>query len=306
MTQKEKHKPWIIIYGGLSILFLAAYYLLDLAFFQAWGEYIPSLKKLTITLFLISFIYLIGKILSRIINKQNYLEGDKYNLLRIIRFLSISLSMLVIFSVLFQNLYAAAVSFGLISLVLGFALQAPITSFIAWIYLIFRRSYLVGDRIQIKDFKGDVIEISYLDTTIIEFSGVYLGNDHASGRIVRFPNSLILREEVFNYSGPQNPFIWNEVPIQLAYSSDLEFVENALIDAAIRDFKERYPLYDSSGRWKPAVYFRVNSYAWMEAVITYPVMPKDTSTRRNKILKTVLPIFNANPDKIKLPEGGTR
>src|SRR5690606_12932488 len=149
--------------------------------------------------------------------------------------------LIVVVSFLFQNLMAAAVSFGLISLVLGFALQAPITSFIAWVYLVFRRSYLVGDRIQIKNFRGDVIEISYLDTSILECSGDYLGNDRRSGRIIRFPNSLILKEEIINYSGPQVPFIWNETPIQVAYTSDLQFVESCLLQASARDFKERYP-----------------------------------------------------------------
>lgn len=207
---------------------------------------------------------------------------------------------------LFQNLYAAAVSFGLISLILGFALQAPITSFIAWIYLIFRRSYLVGDRIQIKGFRGDVVEISYLDTSILECNGDYLNNDKPSGRVIRFPNSLILREEIINYSGPEIPFIWNETPIQIAYTSDLKFVENCLIEATLRDFKTRYPELSNRNHWPPSVYFRINTYAWMEAVITYPVEPKDASGRRNRILRLALPLLNSAPEKVKFPEGTLR
>src|SRR5690606_25122927 len=121
---------------------------------------------------------------------------------------------------------------GLISLVLSFSLQAPITSFIGWLYIVFRRPYMVGNRIQINSHRGDVIEISYLDTVILECSGDYLGNDKRSGRVIRFPNSLILREEIINYSGPQVPFIWNETAIQIAYTSDLKFVENCLVEAA--------------------------------------------------------------------------
>ena len=211
-------------------------------------------------------------------------------------------------SFLFQNLYAAAVSFGLISLVLGFALQAPIASFIAWIYLVFRRSYLVGDRIQIKGFRGDVVSISYLDTSILECSGDYLGNDRSSGRIIRFPNSLVLREEVINYSGPQIPFIWNETAIQVAYTSDLQFVEECLLLACLRDFNECYPEIASQKveQWEPTVYFRINTFAWMEAVVSYPVEPKDTTGRRNRILKYALPMLNEVPDKVKFPEGTLR
>ncbi|WP_027125546.1 mechanosensitive ion channel family protein [Gelidibacter mesophilus] len=305
-VQKDKH--WITMYSVTAVLLIAVHYILELEFFDRWDAYVPFLKKLSLSLFLISLIFLISKIIERVVNTQTRLEGDRYNLLRIIRFLAIVFSLIVVISFLFKSLYAAALSVGLFSLVVGFALQAPITSFIAWIYLIFRRSYLVGDRIQINGLRGDVVEISYLDTSILECSGDYLGNDRRSGRIIRFPNSLILREEVINYSGPQIPFIWNETALQIAYTSDLQFVEDCLLKAALNDFKQHYPerASDNLGIWEPAVYFRINTFAWMEAVISYPVEPFDTTGRRNRVLKEALPMLNAAPDKVKFPEGALR
>lgn len=306
--EKQHNKKWVIIYSSVAVALIAIYYLVNLPIFDSWEHYIPFVKKLSLSLFLISIIFLISKLIERLINSQNHIEGDRYNLLRIVRFLAIVFSLIVAASFLFQNLYAAAVSFGLISLVLGFALQAPIASFIAWIYLVFRRSYLVGDRIQIKGFRGDVVEINYLDTSILECSGDYLGNDRRSGRIIRFPNSLILREEIINYSGPQIPFIWNETAIQIAFTSDLQFVEERLLEAARKDFKEQYLQYNiqKHTQWEPAVYFRNNIYAWMEAVISYPVEPADTTGRRTRILKYALPMLNDAPDKVQFPEGVTR
>lgn len=304
----HRYKRWIAIYGVMAGLFIAIHYLMDLKFFDPWDEYAPFLKNLSLSLFMIALIFMISKIISRLVNTQSHIEGEKYNLLRIIRFLAIVFSLIVAASFLFQNLYAAAFSFGLISLVVGFALQAPIASFIAWVYLVFRRSYLVGDRIQIKGFRGDVVEISYLDTSILECSGDYLVNDRKSGRVIRFPNSLILREEVINYSGPDIPFIWNETPLQVAYTSDLQFVEKCLLEASRRDFKECYPEFAAQKhkQWEPAVYFRINTFAWMEAVVSYPVEPLDTTGRRNRILKYALPLLNEAPDKVKFPEGSLR
>ena len=304
----KKTKYGIKTYGVASFMLLIAYYLLDLRILDPWEMYIPFLKKLTVSLFLIALIFLISKITSRVVYMQTQAQGERYNLLRVIRFLAIVFSSIVVISFLFQNLYAAAVSFGLISLVLGFALQAPISSFIAWIYLVFRRTYLVGDRIQIKGLRGDVVSISYLDTTILECNGDYLGNDRSSGRVVKFPNSLVLREEIINYSGPDIPFIWNEIPIQVAYTSDLQFVEECLLYASIRDFEEHYPQLASrkNAQWNSSVYFRINAFAWMEAVISYPVEPKDATERRNRILKYALPLLNKEPDKVKFPEGTLR
>ena len=66
----------------------------------------------------------------------------------------------------------------LISLILGFALQTPITSFIGWIYIMVRAPYRVGDRIKIGEASGDVIDVSYFDTMLWEFGGHYLSTDH--------------------------------------------------------------------------------------------------------------------------------
>src|SRR5206468_4172126 len=123
----------------------------------------------------------------------------------------------ILLSVLFETWYTAVVSLGLLSLVLGFALQTPITSLIGWVYLIIRRPYSVGDRIKIGDAKGDVIDVSYLDTTLWEFGGPYLSTEHPSGRVIRFPNSQVLSQTVYNYSWPLFPYIWNEIKFYLAY-----------------------------------------------------------------------------------------
>lgn len=302
---KSKKSYSISFLSTTTVVFLLLYYLFDLKIFERIEQYIPFLKRLSMSLALITIIFLAGKTIEKIINIHTENEGNRYNLLRIIRLITVIFVFIVIISFLFQNLYAAAVSFGVISLVLGFALQAPITSFIAWLYIVFRKPYQVGHRIQIKNMRGDVVEINYLDTMILECSGDYLKNDRRSGRVVHFPNSLILREEVINYSGPEEPFIWNETPVQIAFESDLEFVEECLLKASEQDFKEKYPDIDIE-KWNSSVYFRVNEYAWLEAVILYPVEPFDTTERRNRILRHALPLLNGEQSRVGFPEGSRR
>lgn len=298
----------IILFAILALVFLLMHYFIEFNFFSEWKIYLPFLRKLSLSLFIIFSLLMIGQVMHKFIEAKVNTVGDRYNLSRITKLTTIILILIVIASFLFQNLYATAVSFGLISLVLGFALQSPITSFIAWLYIVFRRPYKVGHRIQIDGIRGDVIEVNYLDTKILECSGDYLQNDRKTGRVIYFPNSLILKDKVINYSGPQVPFIWNETAIQIAYTSDLVFVEKCLLDAAIEDFKIKYPKFNITNRkrWYPEVYFRVNNFAWLEAVISYPVEPKDTTGRRTRILKTALPLLNQQPEKVKFPEGNLR
>src|SRR2546430_4052351 len=114
----------------------------------------------------------------------------RYNLVRMIRFLSVLVVIMVVFSFLFQNWYTAAVSLGLFSLILGFALQTPISSFIGWLYIIFRAPYHIGDRIQIDTFTGDVFELNNLVLILWDFAVIYLTKVMPSERFIRFPNSL--------------------------------------------------------------------------------------------------------------------
>ncbi len=298
-------KTWVVIYSIGIAFFLGVHYLLDLDFFSSIDKYIPFLKRLSFSLSVVCIIFLLRTIAERLVVNENRQEGEEYNLRRVIRLIAILLIIYVGLSLVFQQPYKGLAGLGIISLVVGFAMQAPISSFIAWVYIVLRKPYKVGDRIQINEHKGDVLEISYLDTIIKEFSGNYLGNDRTSGRIIHFPNSMILKDKVINYSGHLDPFIWNETALQVAYTSDLDFVSSCLIEAAVRDFKEQYPNKDHKTH-EPAVYFRNNKFAWMEAVISYPVEPFDTTGKRNRVLRYALPLLNAEPDKVQFPEGTKR
>src|SRR4030095_7047902 len=87
-----------------------------------------------------------------------------------------------------------------------------------------RRPYRVGDRIQIGEARGDVIDVSYLDTTLWEIGGRHVSTDHPAGRLIKFPNTNVFSTPVFNYSWRLFPYVWNEIKVSIAYESDLEFV----------------------------------------------------------------------------------
>lgn len=114
---------WIILLSILSIVSITLHYAIELDFFSDSRLNLPILRKLSMSLFLLFIILLVAQIINKFIEANSNTEGDRYNLLRISNFISIILISIVVVSFLFQNLYATAVSFGLISIVLGFALQ---------------------------------------------------------------------------------------------------------------------------------------------------------------------------------------
>lgn len=317
---ESTHKYWIGGYIFLALVCLAAYFLLQLRTFEIFGERLQLLKKISISSFFALVILITGKAAEMIILKRSHSKALRYNLVRGIRLLTVLVIMFVIISFLFQNWYTAAVSLGLISLILGFALQVPISSFIAWLYIIFRTPYRVGDRIEISQFRGDVVEIGYLDTTLWEFGGGYLTNDIPSGRLIRFPNSMVLQSAVFNYSWPKFPYIWNEIPFHIAYESDMEFVETTLKEVTkaelapemaerINDLKglvKQTPIDELQIKEFPFVSFRINTNTWVEVLVTYLVEPKKAAGTRSRIVKHAIAALLAQPDKVMFPKSNAR
>jgi len=194
--QAPKPKPakqfiWLGSYITIGLIFLAAYFMLRFNIVFIPEKYHDVAGKISLAGFFSILILTISKTIEILIVRRSHSKYKRYNLIRLTHLISIIVVIMLIVSFLFENWYAAAVSLGLISLILGFALQTPISSFIGWIYIIIRNPYRIGDRIQLNNFKGDVLEIGYLDTTLWEFAGDYLTNDLPSGRLIRFPNSMV-------------------------------------------------------------------------------------------------------------------
>lgn len=246
---------------------------------------------------------------------------SRFNLQRILKLAVGGAIVLISVSVLFVNWYAAVVSLGLFSLILGFALQTPISSFIGWIYILARAPYRVGDRIQIGDARGDVIDVSYLDTTLWEIGGRHLSTDHPSGRLIKFPNTNVFSTPVYNYSWPLFPYVWNEIKFSLAYQSDLEFVATTMQHVAeeelgesmmkkvkiFRDLLARTPVNHLEVHEKPVVVFRVNATTtWIDAILRYVVAPKESGPVKTRLTRKLLAALNAAPDRVMFPKSNLR
>lgn len=256
-------------------------------------------------------VYLIGRVRNAVY---------QYNLKRVSRLVMWLVIAFFVLTIFFQNWYTAVVSFGLISLILGFALQTPITSFIGWIYILVREPYRVGDRIKIGTATGDVIDVSYLDTTLWEFGGDYLSTEAPSGRIIKFPNSTVLSSPVYNYTWPLFPYIWNEIKFHIAYSSDLEFVAATMKEVAeqevgeammkqvevFRELLAHTPVNQLEVQERPVVLFRVSENTWLEAIVRYLVHPKEAGRVKSRLIQELLQRLNAAPDRVLFPGGSAR
>ncbi len=317
---KMEDKLWFGTYILVLLGLFALFYFLGSDLFPAEGKYISLLQQLTIGAILIVLVMAIAKSIRVYLISQVENRPARYNLTRVLNLVMVLAILIIGLSLLSANWYTALVSLGLLSLILGFALQTPIASLIGWVYLLIRQPYRVGDRIQIGEAKGDVIDVSYFDTTLWEFGGPYLSTQHPSGRIIKFPNSLVLNQTVYNYSWPLFPYVWNEIKFQVAYDSDLEFITQTMqqvveeelgeqmldLVQVYRELLRQTPVNELEIQERPVVHFRASENTWLEAIVRYLVHPKESGRVKTRLTKKLLEKLNAEPERVLFPKSNLR
>jgi small-conductance mechanosensitive channel len=312
-SKKEKNR--IIFFLLVIVASVIARYLLQEQFIDINSQYIPYITKFAGSLITIGFLMLLVNVLRIFLIKNIRNPATQYNLKRILNLVATLLVSVIMLTALNSNWYAAIISLGLISLILGFALQNPITSFFAWIYIIVRKPYEVGDRIKIGPVTGDVIEVGYLDTTLWEFNGDYLSGDHPSGRIIHFSNSKVFNEYMINYSWPLFPYIWTEIKFHVGYDSNLDYISTTMkkvVEAEIgeemmhrvkiyRNLLEETPIDEMEVNERPSIIFRASENTWLEVVVRFLAEPKKVGIIKMALLKKLVVALREEPGKVIFP-----
>lgn len=129
-----------------------------------------------------------------------------------------ALGVVLVGRVWFEGIQSLATFLGLVAAGLTIVLKDVVTAIAGWFFIIWRRPFNVGDRIQIGQHAGDVIDVRIFKFTLMEI-GNWVDADQSTGRVLHIPNGLVLSEIVSNYSrGFQ--YIWNELPVLVTFESN--------------------------------------------------------------------------------------
>jgi len=117
---------------------------------------------------------------------------------------------------------------GIMSAGIAIALKDPLVNIAGLLFITLRRPFVIGDRIQIGDNSGDVIDISMFQFSILEI-GNWVDSDQSTGRIIHLPNGIVFSQSLANYTKGFD-YIWNEIRILLTFESDWEKAKVILND----------------------------------------------------------------------------
>jgi small-conductance mechanosensitive channel len=206
-----------------------------------------------------------------------------------------------IMSIWFDNSTRLASVLGLIGAGVAFALQRVITAVAGYFVILRGKTFNVGDRIVMGGVRGDVLDLSFMQTQIMEMGqppqvepntqpAMWVHSRQFTGRIVTVTNDKIFDEPVYNYTH-LFPYIWDEINLPVRYQDDRSKAEQVLREAAERHAVTRAKIGDAEvkrledefgigvGDIDPQTYWRITDN-WLEVTVRF--LAPDHGIRRIK------------------------
>ncbi len=188
----------------------------------------PFMLKLIESIALIIIIWLFKILIVKLINKNITDVKTQYHWRKLINSTIFIIILILVGRIWFRGAQSLVTYLGLVSAGVAIALKDVLANLAGWLYIISRRPFNVGDRVQIGEFAGDVIDQSFFEFTLLEI-GNWVHADQSTGRIVHIPNGKIFSQDLANYDKGFK-YLWNEIEVVVTFESDWKKAKGLLLD----------------------------------------------------------------------------
>lgn len=232
----------------------------------------------------------------------------RYNWSRVVSYTSAGFGIIIVGQIWLDGIGSIVTYLGLLSAGIAIALKDPITNITGWLFILWNRPLETGDRIQLGDHSGDVIDINFFNFTVMEI-GNWVDADQNTGRIIHIPNGKIFIETLANY-GKGFEYIFNEIPVLITFESEWEKAKK-ILEKIAKDFgahptraaeieikKASQKFLIQKQKLDPVVYTKVADSGVL-LTVRYLCAPKNRRDTEQEIWEEILKEFDLEP-KIEL------
>lgn len=247
----------------------------------------------TIIIFFFSFyllLYTSTKIrkllLTKVLTKSKLKKSFRESIANGVRVTMILVGTIIIIQAVGIDLSALSLLAGALGVGIGFGFQKVTDNLISGLTILIEEPIKVGDRVEVGDVSGDIVNISLRSTTIIT-------NDNIS---IIVPNSEFISSKVINWSH-NNRIIRFRFPLGVSYSEDPEIVTKLLLEVADENpnvEKEPKPKVFFEGFGDSALDFKLG--VWTSTHTDKP------ETIRSEIYFSIFKKFKENNITIPFPQ----
>ncbi len=175
-------------------------------------------SDILLSLITIIVLWLSQRLIIRLIISRIEDQSVMYQWQKIIKYIVVLLGIIFLVRIWFGAFSSLGTYLGLVSAGLAIAFKDLLVNMVGWSFVLTRQPFKLGDRIQINDITGDVIDIRLFQFSVIEI-GNWVDADQSTGRIIHIPNGIVFNTPQANYTAGFE-YIWHEIPVLITFESD--------------------------------------------------------------------------------------
>jgi len=258
--------------------------------------------RLGILLGLLAVVSAGAELWRRVVLRYTHEPRRRYQLLLLRKLTFWTLVVAIIGLTFVTELSSFATFAGLLTAGLAVAMQSVLVSIVGYFFLIGKYGVRVGDRVQIGNVTGEVIDLGLVRMHLMELSSQ--GPLGATGRVVAFANSI-----VFQSSGglfkqiPGVNFAWHETTVSLPAGGDYAALKDKLMTAVsevVKEFHEeivrqtkqieKTTASSSVGSATPQVQLHFSTTG-VDALVRYPVQLQHEAEIDERVSKELMKVI---------------
>lgn len=255
-----------------------------------------AMKILMSLVWLVIAVFIINAI-NRLLFKYMEDKSKYYNIRKTVYYVVSFVYIVIIIMMWGESTQNLTTYIGLLSAGIAIALKEVFSNIAAWVFIVIRKPFDVGQRIMLGEVKGDVIDIRMFQFSLMEIMERG-GGEQSTGRIIDVPNHFIFTYPLTNYTkGFQ--YIWHEISVVITFESDWELAKEKLNEIVIkhtqhlikeakeeiREAARKYMIHYN--KLTPIVYTNVLD-SGVELSLRYMCMPKQKRHTSNIIWEDIL------------------
>jgi len=264
-----------------------------------------ALDRITDSLIAILALWALRRIVLWIMRRRVDDIRARYRWQKLTAYTVVPVGILIVGRIWFEGFSSIATFLGLVSAGIAIALKDLLVNLAGWAFILWRRPFEVGDRIQVGEHAGDVIDVRIFQFTLLEI-GNWVGADQSTGRVIHVPNGKVLTDFLANYSKGFK-YLWNELPILITFESNWQKAKEILQETAVRhaahltddasakvrESSSRFMIFYS--KLTPTVYTSVADCGVLLSM-RYLCEPRRRRSTEQEIWEDVLRAFGDNED----------
>ncbi len=260
--------------------------------------------RLLWTIVVVAVLWLVRVVVLRIAWRHADDPRSRYAWRKAVSYITALLGILIVGRIWVSGFKSVATFAGLLSAGIAISLKDVFVNLAGWLFILWRRPFVVGDRVEVAGHRGDVVDLRVFQFTLMEV-GNWVDADQSTGRMLHVPNGLVLGTPVANY-GQGFDYIWNEIPVLVTFESDWKKAKAILLGIAekhsedprekaaeeVREASKKYMVFYSA--LTPTVYTSVEASGIL-LTVRYLCPPRRRRGTTHMIWEDVLEAFGAEP-----------